>query len=118
MRQGNKNLRLAQVHEIHKDCFLCTLTKYLWRPHNRPTPITSQLRVILPKNVKHPTKKLQEMHMKNEKYILYIYKVIEQSLWRELWYNDIICTPPHNGSHDRSVPMDMMPLIQFRLLLH
>jgi hypothetical protein len=58
------NIRLAEIHEIHKNCFLRALTKNLWRPHNCPTPISCQLWIVLPKNVKHPTKKL---HTTSEK---------------------------------------------------
>lgn len=58
MKQNNMSIRLAQIHEVHKNSFLCAFTKDLWGPHNCSPPISSKLWIILPKNVKHPTKKL------------------------------------------------------------
>lgn len=56
----SEDIRLAKIHEVHKHSFLGAFTKNLWRPHNSPTSISSKLRIILTKNVKHSAKKLHK----------------------------------------------------------
>lgn len=57
-RDKKVHLRLAKIHEVHKHSFLCPFTKYLWRPHNCPSPVPCELWIVLTKNIEHPTKKL------------------------------------------------------------
>lgn len=54
------DIRFAEIHEIHKNSFLCAFTKYLRGSHNSSAPIPCKLRVILSKNVENSPK---ELHM-------------------------------------------------------
>lgn len=82
------DIRFAKIHKIHKYSFLSALTKNLWRPHNCPPPISSQLWVILTQNVKHPTKKLQSNVRRNNA----VSKAYQLSFYPPP-------TPPHPPTH-------------------
>lgn len=54
------NLRLAQIHKVHKDRLFGAFTEYLWGPHDRPTSISCKLWIILTEDVEDSAQKLQK----------------------------------------------------------
>jgi hypothetical protein len=54
----NRIIRFAQVHEVHKNCLLCSFPEDLRGPHNSSSSITSKIRVVLTQNVEYSAKQL------------------------------------------------------------
>jgi hypothetical protein len=69
-KESNINSRPAQIHEIHKNSLLCSLTKNLRRPHHSSSPITSKLRIVFTQNVENSAKKLPMTQQKEENSLL------------------------------------------------
>lgn len=106
--QKNLNIRLAQIHKIHKDSLLCAFSKYLWWPHDSSTPVSSQLWIVLSEDMEHSAK---ELHTRTK------HEWHNKSMGEER----IVKTsniPPHNYSFGHFLPMDNVAAKQFHPLLH
>lgn len=49
-----KDIRFAQVHEVHKDGLLSSFSENLRWSHNGTSPLCGQLWVVLSQDVEHP----------------------------------------------------------------